>query len=1008
MRNTGMFFGACLLINDGRARLEGGVGGCGSCINIENTRGILAPVPRAYSPRPTRFLLLVSRFCGTMDKEPQTKAEPAKSAVNTTATTTAVNPSHQANGTPKTPPALTTVTTFHNQPTPTDRKVVQINLSGDRLAPSFSPSERVSQASSSQQTPKTISLPNTPRSTSLVRGSQNPSTAAAPRKISPQALLLGKSPSSSQAQMLLRAQMLILTSAVRPDVPALSSSSSSSSSSSPSSTSPRFPSLQLQSLTLRPPPPGTLTIPPNLPLKHTTSSQPPPLSCPRLQTFHLRPSQPVNVPGKEGSTKTEGSTSPTKAAPVRHLTVPPPSLYAPAHAHALAKQKLNSSSLKRPHSQISIPQHPFNQRHTPPNSPPATPKKPLPELKRCPSTQPSQNLSANSSVPITVPSPGRSHLTPPTLTLPLRSSTPGGSLLATKQLLRIALSSASAQCTNDQSKTATVSPAHDLIQSKPLVSPVLAKPECPAQPLRTPNQCPQLVQLSPSRQTTAATPMVTTPPLASPHRASPPSPLLPLVSTSSMLAPPQLPVTSQIPTQTAETSKELKDRKEEHNKGDGPEQTPQDLKCPAPQRKSAGQNQISQTANAEHQSSEASEKSTVFNKMIVCTEDLRTDSQMKMSQKNETHLPSVAPWQAEKDDQCEETSTQSDNHSAISSLSSDMSPIQSSITQPLDMSPVDSCSPPKFHPVLERPLVQPPTFSQTKPTDVQQPSGAAKPLVLTHLVEGFIIQEGLEPFPVSRSSLIVRPITESGLNGVKESELIPSSSEPPESTDSDDEVTNNGVGVGHKLVLQCQFCKRKGTTQTFARSKRFCSKSCAKRFSYTKRFRALRRCVSEGGHRSEFNGAEDISEENFQQARHGATEQWRILQQPPQEGEDETAVPMKTRLRRHTEQERVRDTRTRQPVEETRSAPTSPVDPMSPIDVSPCLKPAQWSVDQVSSFISNLPGCQDIAESFRAQEIDGQALLLLTEDHLMSAMNVKLGPALKICARINSLKEGGR
>ncbi len=90
-----------------------------------------------------------------------------------------------------------------------------------------------------------------------------------------------------------------------------------------------------------------------------------------------------------------------------------PALYAPAQAHALAKQKLNSSGLKRPHSQISIPQHPFNQRHTPPNSPPATPKKPLPELKRCPSTQPSQSMSAQSaSVPITVPSPARSHLTP--------------------------------------------------------------------------------------------------------------------------------------------------------------------------------------------------------------------------------------------------------------------------------------------------------------------------------------------------------------------------------------------------------------------------------------------------------------------------------------------------------------------------------------------------------------------------------------------------------------------
>lgn len=470
--------------------------------------------------------------------------------------------------------------------------------------------------------------------------------------------------------------------------------------------------------------------------------------------------------------------------------------------------------------------------------------------------------------------------------------------------------------------------------------------------------------------------------------------MLPLVSTSSILAPLQSLLS---PTQTAETSKEPKDRKEEQKEGDAPQQTPQDLKCPAPQDK------ITQPVTVDQPSSETTEK--VLDKMTVCTEDSRTDSQMKTSQKNETLSTSVAPWPAEKDDQCEEMSTQSDNHSAISSLSSDMSPIQSSITQPLDMSPVDSCFPPKFHPVLERPPVQPPTVSQMKATEAQQPSGAAKPLVLTHLVEGFIIQEGLEPFPVSRSSLMVGSVLESGVNGVREAELIPSSSEPPEdSTDSDDMVTNDGVGRSHKLVLQCLFCKRKGTAQTFPRSKRFCSKSCAKRFSYTKRFRELRRCVSEGGHRSELNGAEEI----FHQAKHGTTEQWRILQQPPHKGEDGTAAPMKTRLRRHTEQEREREIRVRQTVEETRSAPTSPIDPVSPTDISPYPKPAQWSVDQVSSFISNLPGCQDIAESFRAQEIDGQALLLLTEDRLMSAMNVKLGPALKICARINSLKEGGR
>ena len=56
-------------------------------------------------------------------------------------------------------------------------------------------------------------------------------------------------------------------------------------------------------------------------------------------------------------------------------------------------------------------------------------------------------------------------------------------------------------------------------------------------------------------------------------------------------------------------------------------------------------------------------------------------------------------------------------------------------------------------------------------------------------------------------------------------------------------------------------------------------------------------------------------------------------------------------------------------------------------------------------FIRNLAGCSVYADEFRSQEIDGQALLLLKEDHLMSTMNMKLGPALKICARINAIKE---
>ncbi|XP_053343954.1 polyhomeotic-like protein 3 isoform X1 [Clarias gariepinus] len=912
-----------------------------------------------------------------MDKEPQTKAEQSKSPTTSTTTSTptttststtppAVSPPHPPNGTAKSSSALTAVTTFHSQPPPSDRKVTQVNLFGDRLAPAFS-------ATVSSQ--KTVSLPSMPGAATLIRATQSSSPTGINHKISPQALLVGKGP-ANQTQMLLRAQMLILTSTVRPDAPVLSSSSSSS----PSSSSPRFPSSQLQSLTLRPPPPGTLTIPPNLPLKSASPCPPPALTRARVPTLTPRPCPQPCSPGKDMPTKTEGATSPLpsappKAPPVRHLTVPPPSLYAPAQSHALAKQKL-SSSLKRPHSQISIPQHPFPSRHPHPNSSPIVPKKPLPELKRCPSTQASPSgPSPTSAVPITVPNLSRTHLSPPTLTLPLTPASPGGSLLATKQLLRIALSSASAstQCTNGQAKSSTMSPSHDLGQPKPQLSPASAKPECPIPSPQGSNTCPQLVQLSPSRQT-----------WTSPQRASPPSPVLPLVSTSSTPSPvpPQSPLTSI--THTTDTTKELKSAKLKTKLGNGPEEIPQDLKLPSLQTKSVEGTQTSQSVCTEPQPSGTADKPAVCKRPAVCTEEPKLQK---------TPSVSVASTAGRKD-VCEDALSHADNHSAISL---DPSPVPSSMIRPSVVSPA------KLPGVSESAPTQQPSSSLMGPAEPK------KTLVLTHLVDGFIIQEGLEPFPVNRSSLMVGPNCGLGLNGANGPGVCNATSESPEnSTDSDDEisVTNNGVSVGHRLVLQCHFCKRKGTAQTFNRSKRFCSKSCAKRFSYTKRFRALRRCVSEGGHRSELNGAEDeIEEGSFQQVKHGTTEQWRILQRPPQDGEDEAAAPMKTRLRRHTEQSvRERETRTG----EITSAPTSPLDVVSPTDLSPHSKPAQWTVDQVWSFIANLPGCQDIAESFRAQEIDGQALLLLTEDHLMSAMNVKLGPALKICARINSLREGGR
>lgn len=65
----------------------------------------------------------------------------------------------------------------------------------------------------------------------------------------------------------------------------------------------------------------------------------------------------------------------------------------------------------------------------------------------------------------------------------------------------------------------------------------------------------------------------------------------------------------------------------------------------------------------------------------------------------------------------------------------------------------------------------------------------------------------------------------------------------------------------------------------------------------------------------------------------------------------------------------------------------------------------EWTVSDVCEFIKNLPGCGDYADDFAMQEIDGQALLLLKENHLVNAMGMKLGPALKIVAKVESMKE---
>ena len=61
---------------------------------------------------------------------------------------------------------------------------------------------------------------------------------------------------------------------------------------------------------------------------------------------------------------------------------------------------------------------------------------------------------------------------------------------------------------------------------------------------------------------------------------------------------------------------------------------------------------------------------------------------------------------------------------------------------------------------------------------------------------------------------------------------------------------------------------------------------------------------------------------------------------------------------------------------------------------------------QFEPFCSSrgISGCSEYAESFVSHEIDGYALMLVKEEHLVVGLKMKLGPALKLVGRVNQMK----
>ncbi|XP_064577303.1 polyhomeotic-like protein 3 isoform X3 [Zonotrichia leucophrys gambelii] len=855
-----------------------------------------------------------------------------------------------------------------------------------------------------------INLSTSPTPAQIISRSQSSNTTSS--SITQQTMLLGStSPtlSASQAQMYLRAQMLIFTpattvAAVQSDIPVVSSSSSSSCQSA---------ATQVQNLTLRSQKLGVLSSSQNGPPKSSSQTQ---SVCPsKAGSSSKGSSEPPESSRKGESPAPEGrSTAVTRTSSIQHLIAP--ASYSPLQPHSLVKHQqipLHSPPPKISHHQLILQQQQQQQQvqpialQTPPGPEPPPSQHCLPLPSHAPGSAPSH------CSPI--------HIHPPPLTL---SPTPSQSAQQSVVVSPPPSHSPSQSPTIIihpqaliQSQASSLVPA--ALQAEPAApAAAAANPARPSQPLSLPQHLPlppspavhigavePPALVSPGQQLVSSTPHQQYPalqsapiPLAAPPQLSASSTQiqpLPLQSVQSLQVQPEILSQGQVLVQNTLVSEE------ELPAAEALVQLPFQT-LPPPQ---------TVAVNLQVQPSVPIETPVIYQVENVCEEEMPEDSDCVHMARTPTPPTLSPPAITLGNGEALNSEDPLSEHGGLPSVTSSVS--ASVIKSPSD--PSHASIPP---PPLLLPAATTRSNSTSLPNSIpslenKPPQAIVKPQILTHVIEGFVIQEGLEPFPVSRSSLLVeqpaekRLLVEGQIMSVVcvESDLQNTKhADNSSDTEIEDMIAEEGLDEIENDLLKCEFCGKMGYPNKFLRSKRFCSTSCAKRHSLscTKKFGLF-----PSDKTSRWNRKSDSQSLGRRGRRpsgpEGASRDHFLRQLPityPSAEEDlaphEDAVPtaMTTRLRRQSEREReLRELR-------MRKVPES-------IDLLPVVQtdPSVWTVDEVWAFIHSLPGCQDIADEFRAQEIDGQALLLLKEDHLMSAMNIKLGPALKICARINSLKE---
>lgn len=245
------------------------------------------------------------------------------------------------------------------------------------------------------------------------------------------------------------------------------------------------------------------------------------------------------------------------------------------------------------------------------------------------------------------------------------------------------------------------------------------------------------------------------------------------------------------------------------------------------------------------------------------------------------------------------------------------------------------------------------------------PKAMIKPNVLTHVIDGHVIQEGTQPFPVTTKRL------SDDVEDAVSAKRNKSSPEKPATTPD------------RSTCTQCGKKDSKGKLKY----KPYCSKACSK--------------AAKAGivPTSKQNGEHKLRIRNENGTTNGSVSPKSLPSPTSTNGTSSDSSSSGSSSSDMSSIDAKKSTKTPTPMEVSADVDAEQEEPISFL--------VKWSVDEVCDYIRSLPGYGDYADDFANHEIDGQALVLLNENHLVKTMNIKLGPALKIMSQIEAIKIKG-